>query len=949
MSTIKKSNKYGKTLFLPKNIIPIRTNLKTTEKKIQSFWDENNVFGKAIKKNKNPSKIFVLHDGPPFANGELHLGHAFNKIIKDFINRFYALNGFYTPYVVGWDTHGLPIENAVLKGNQKPSLGKEITSFQKECSKFVKTQISLQKEQLKKLGLFINLTKKENTYTTSSRHYVSQEISYFYEIFQKNLIYQEQRPVLWSPHGLTTLADSEVVHKQKQTTSVYVLFRVLKSSSFYFLEKLFFVVWTTTPWTLPANKILSVSPKLKYLIFRCHEKRENFIVSEDCFNKVQKYCSCSCTSKRHMVVKKNISGKKLSKSVCSNPLYPEIKLTVVESNHVTKETGTGVVHIAPHFGLEDYYLFKQHAPKTVLEESPLEKNGHFRKNFHDQEIAGLFYKKANLVIIKKLHKNKACFSTEEVVHNYPFDWRTNTELIYFLTKQYFLRVSAFKKLLKEKLHNIEVSPLKLKTQMVKLIDERKSDWCLTRQRYWGVPIPFFYVNRKPFLSGEIINYICEKIEKKGMYFWWKNSKVDKEKFKVWNIDWKKREKDILDVWFDSGLSYLILAKSKQLPQKADLVIEGYDQLKGWFTTSLITNTVLSGEEPFKKILVHGFIVDKNNEKMSKSKGNVIKIEDIIEKYGIEVFRLFTSSVDYRKNIVVGDEILKRAEENYNKIRNTLRFLAGNVLEHYEHEQKNTEINFPLKLWEEYVLLKLSCLSETTKKAYKSYTFTVFYKGVINFIVNDLSAFYFEICKDTLYLEPVSSYERKKTISLLNVILNTLLVLLSPILPHTTEEIYQALVSTKTNLKVKKLSVHMSKWPNVFYFSSSSKKKISDFWEKFFQFKNDFLLLAESWRKKNPENKQEKLKVTVHFKEAFQTLKKLTTDELKKLLSVYKVEVLKSKNETFSKNSVESKTSYFTFELQTDLSKCLRCWSFFETLVTDVCFACQQTLIRKQFL
>ncbi len=778
---------------LPKTTFSMKANLPTREPEILELWKKIDLY-KELRNSRKGAEKFVLHDGPPYANGNIHMGTALNKILKDIIVKFHQMDGKDSVYVPGWDCHGLPIEWKIeeqYKKNKKNKNEVPIVEFRKECRSFAEKWIGVHKEQFKRLGVVGDW---ENYYSTMSYDAEAQIVRELGKFLKEGSLYRGFKPVLWSTVEKTALADAEVEYQDHKSDTIYVNFPV-KSSNIKELENSNIVIWTTTPWTIPANKALAYNESLDYLLIQINDngefKDKKIVIAESLLETVIK--DCEIQKYKNL---KNFKGKDFKNTICNHPFLDlgyDYDIPMLEARFVTTEQGTGIVHCAPSHGPDDFNLCINNGIKAI---ETVDGDGKYTKNVSLFEGIHIF--KANPIVIEKLKEQKKLLKNGELVHSYPHSWRSKAPLVHRATPQWFISMESHK-LRKKALKAIDETtfyPSKGKERLKSMIETRP-DWCVSRQRVWGVPLPIF-VNKKTkeiLVDEDVFETIAKIYEKEGSDCWFSD---DPQKFlgkKYKSEDFEKLS-DIVEVWFDSGSTHsFVLEKRKDLKWPASMYLEGSDQHRGWFHSSLLQSCGTRGKAPFESILSHGFVVDGKGLKMSKSLGNVIAPEDILKKYGADILRIWVASSNYAEDLRIDYSILDQHSESYRKIRNTFRYLLGNLNDNFE-EKKMEDIDVDqLPELEQFMLHKIYSLNIKFNKYFRDYDFHNLYKELLNFCTVDLSAFYFDIRKDVLYCDPKDSEKRKSTLILLNIILNSLLKWFAPILSFTTEEIYQ-LISKK---------------------------------------------------------------------------------------------------------------------------------------------------------
>ncbi len=789
---------------LPKTAFSMKANLPTKEPEILALWKKINLY-KELRTSRKGAEKFILHDGPPYANGNIHMGTALNKILKDIIVKFHQMDGKDSVYVPGWDCHGLPIEWKIeeqYKKNKKNKNEVPVVEFRKECRAFAEKWINVHKDQFKRLGVVGDW---DNYYSTMSFDAEAQIVRELGKFLKEGSLYRGFKPVLWSTVEKTALADAEVEYQDHKSDTIYVCFPV-KSSNIKEIEGSSVVIWTTTPWTIPANKALAYNESLDYLLIEINDDGEfenkKIIIAEALLDSVIK----DCEIKNYKKLKK-LKGKEFKKTFCDHPfkdLGYDQDIPMLEARFVTTEQGTGIVHCAPSHGPDDFNLCLNNGIKTI---ETVDGDGKYTKNVSLFEGIHIF--KANPIVIEKLKDQKRLLKNSELIHSYPHSWRSKAPLVHRATPQWFISMDSHnlrKKALKA-INDTNFFPSKGKERLKAMIETRP-DWCVSRQRVWGVPLPIF-INKKTkeiLVDEKVFENIAEIYEKEGSDCWFSD---DPQKFlgdKYKAEDFEKLN-DIVEVWFDSGSTHsFVLEKRNDLKWPASMYLEGSDQHRGWFHSSLLESCGTRGRAPFESILSHGFVVDGKGLKMSKSLGNVIAPEDILKKYGADILRIWVASSNYAEDLRIDYSILDQHSESYRKIRNTFRYLLGNLNDVFE-EVDLQNINFDeLPELEQFMLHKIYCLNLNFNKYFENYDFHNLYKELLNFCTVDLSAFYFDIRKDTLYCDSKNSEKRKSSLLLLNIILNSLLKWFAPVLSFTTEEIYQ-LISKKNK------SIHLEKFLN----------------------------------------------------------------------------------------------------------------------------------------
>ena len=823
---------------LPKTAFSMKAGLPIKEPGIIEFWDKINLYQKLRKKTKGKEK-FILHDGPPYANGNIHMGTALNKILKDIITKFHQMDGKDSVYVPGWDCHGLPIEWKIeeeYKKNKKNKNDIPVVEFRKECRDFANKWIKVHKEQFKRLGVIGDW---ENYYSTMSFDAEAQIVRELGKFLLEGSLYRGYKPVLWSTVEKTALADAEVEYLDHTSDTIYACFPV-KESKLIDLVGSEIVIWTTTPWTIPANKALAYNSGLIYVIIKINDegnlKNKKIVVAKELFENVIKECKINKFN-----IEKEFSGKEFKETICTHPFLNEgynHDIPMLEARFVTTEQGSGIVHCAPSHGPDDFNLCLNNNIKAL---ETVDDDGKYTNNII--KFNGIHIFKANPIVIENLKVQNKLLSNGKLTHSYPHSWRSKAPLVHRATAQWFISMESHG-LRAKSLKSIDDTifyPSKAKERIKSMIETRP-DWCVSRQRVWGVPIPIFLSkkNGKPLIDVEVFENIAKIFEKEGSDCWFSD---DPQRFlgKKYNSEDYDKISDIVEVWFDSGSTHsYVLEKREDLKWPASMYLEGSDQHRGWFHSSLLESCGTRGKAPFESILSHGFVVDGKGHKMSKSTGNVIAPEDILKKYGADILRIWVASSNYAEDLRIDYYILDQHAESYRKIRNTFRYLLGNIRDNYSDTSfKSLDIN-NLPDLEKYMLHRIYIVNKNFHNYFKSYNFHNLYKELLNFCTVELSAFYFDIRKDLLYCDPIDSKKRLDCIIMLNIILQCLLKWFAPILSFTTEEINRLLdkENSDNSIHLKNFVEIPENWKN---------EKLNKNWEKIKKIRDEANISIETKR------------------------------------------------------------------------------------------------------
>lgn len=907
------SKKIKDTLLLPKTTFSQRFNSEVN-RVLSESWESNEIYRLSLERNQNRNGNFIVHDGPPYANGSIHTGHLVNRILKDITIRFHNSLGFYTPFLLGWDTHGLPIEFKVLNSEQKVASADVRT----ECRRYATEQVQIQKNQLRKLGL---LTDYEKFYSTQDRHYEATQIRILGELVKKKLVYRGLRPIYWSWSHKTALAENELEYLDKEDFSLF--FKVNLKNSFLQTSDVKLLIWTTQPWTVPANLLIAVKASSTYLLIKLAD--EHLVIASSFLPNIRNW------NLGPVVVEETFLGSQLIGLNYIHPYHKSERLfSIVDGAQMVSESeGSGILHVAPACGPEDFVLAKSVNLEVV---AVLDENGRFTKEISVFELVGTFYQDANQWIIDDLKERNMIAKLSKFKHSYPHDWRDKTPLVYRLTEQWFITLEPIRNDLLANIEKVDWFPAHSKEKMISFINNR-DDWCISRQRKWGVPIPALKINGVTALYPEILEFVASKVEKDGSDFWFEEQAktmltarfphLTEQQFEI--------EKDTLDVWFDSGVSsFCVLEQHGQWP--ANLYLEGKDQFRGWFNSSLIIATILRHNPPYKKVVSHGFVVDNNGKKMSKSLGNVIDPLEIIAKYGIDTVRLWVASVDFTKEMKISDEILKGINDNYQKMRNTFRFILGNLNDIEQVIKTEADLKQELNDVDYYVLTSLWELVLDNKENYLEQRLNLVYSSLNSYCVNKLSSFYFEIIKDSLYCDSLQSIRRKQIVITLYFILEMMLKMVAPIMPSLADEIYQS-VNFSFSSFFSKQSIQLVDYPSEpTFIQAKAVKIIENQIEKYFiTLRKEVFRSLENARqeKKIALNIHARIVVTLTDKEQVAFLQ--TLGDLSNLFLVSEFYITED-----SEDVIEITIS--------ERQKCERCWRF-QPLSQQLCARCSQFRIE----
>ncbi|PQF25072.1 isoleucine--tRNA ligase [Enterococcus mundtii] len=853
--------KMKETLQLGKTSFPMRGNLPNREGEWQKEWEENQIYQQRQALNEGKPS-FILHDGPPYANGNIHLGHSLNKISKDIIIRSKSMSGFRAPYVPGWDTHGLPIEQVLTnKGIKRKEM--TMAEYLEKCREYALSQVDKQREDFKRLGVAGDW---ENPYVTLDPSYEAAQIRVFGKMAEKGYIYKGLKPIYWSPSSESSLAEAEIEYKDVKSPSIYVAFTV-KDGKDLLDEDTAFVIWTTTPWTLPANQGIAVNPTFTYVLVEADGRK--FVVAKDLMETVQQAIGWETVT-----VLKEFAGQEMEYMTATHPFYDRESLVIL-GDHVTLDAGTGLVHTAPGHGEDDYIAGNRYKLPVV---SPVDSKGVFTDEAPGFE--GIFYDKANPMITDLLQEKGTLLKLDFFTHSYPHDWRTKKPVIYRATPQWFASINDFRQNILDEVEKVDWIIPWGKTRLYNMVRDR-GDWVISRQRAWGVPLPIFYAeNGEAIITPETIEHVAELFAAHGSIIWFEKEAKDllPEGFThpgSPNGEFTK-ETDIMDVWFDSGSSHeAVLRQRPELSFPADMYLEGSDQYRGWFNSSITTSVAINGVAPYKSVLSQGFTLDGEGRKMSKSLGNTIVPDKVIKQFGADILRLWVSSVDYEADVRVSMDILGQVAEVYRKIRNTMRFLLANT---DDFDPKKDAVAYEdRRSVDKYMTVRLNqVIKEIREEGYDKYNFMQIYRTVMNFLTVDLSSFYLDFAKDVVYIEAENDHQRRCMQTVFYETAVSLTKLLTPIIPHTTEEIWSF-------LKEEEAYVQLSELPG--YVEYANQDELLDTWAAFMDFRDKVLKALEEARNSKLIGKSLEAKLTIYPNQQVNQLLTAVAADIPQLLIV----------------------------------------------------------------
>ncbi len=902
------------TIYTPQTDFSMRANAAVKEIDFLKQWQQQKIYEKILLKNKH-SAPYYLHHGPPYANGDIHIGHCLNVILKEFTQRIKLQNSFYAPMMFGWDTHGLPIEHALLK-RHKNYEELSVTDFRQKCREYALSQIDLQTKAFERLGLIIDFRKN---YITMNKEYEATQIDILYQLLLKNYIYRAKKPIIWSWSSRSALAEAEVEYKNITSPSIFVLAKIITDKKA--LLNTFLLIWTTTPWTLPSNKAIAFNNQFTYVIAETKSAKK-IILSQDAYDSLKDKLQLKFFRKLKITELEGLKYKSpTTKETCQ----------VVQGHHLDAKQGTGLVHIAPGHGKDDYLI-------GIKNNLQIQSGVNEKGIMTDKKYQGIFYTKADALIIKDLMTDKLLLFQDTINHSYPTDWRTGKPVIFRATTQWFINVNIIKTKLIEHIKNVVWVQPWAKKRMISMIENR-DDWCISRQRKWGVPIAIFYDEaNQPIIDKILFKAIYDAFYKYGsdIYYTKQFEKIiskNNSYLQTLLTKVKSKEHDIMDVWLDSGISHYAVMYKQFKQKKSDLYLEGTDQFRGWFNSSLITSVMLNDDAPYDKVITHGFIVDKEGKKMSKSKGNGIPVKKIIAKYGADILRLFFANCDYNEDVRISDDILAQTAKQYRKIRNVFRFLLANL-----NDYQNLKVADFTKI-DLYILERLNHLIKSMQQHCDHFNYKGALKEFNNFIIIDLSSLYLEISKDILYIKEPTATRKQQIKNVFFILLEKLTLLIAPFLPFLAEDVYQH--SPFKNKEI--VSIHL--------FGNAKKvalpkntEVIKKNMKILLKLKTNLNHVIDEAIKANKCKKISEIECVIQEG----TLSNFfTKKEIKEVLQTAKVTIVPE----IKTNLATTDDVAFHYVINKNLVKCDRCWSYFLNITNiqrkenlyHICLSCKKIL------
>lgn len=925
---------YSKTLNLPETEFPMRAGLPEREPEFLKYWEENKIYEKKQELHAGHKK-FVLHDGPPYANGKIHMGTALNKILKDIIMKYKYAQGFDTPYVPGWDTHGMPIEHAAIKNLGLNRHELDTLVLRKECHDYALKWIDEQRTDFKRLGV---LGDWDHPYITMTHDYEAVQIHVFGEMAKKGYIYKGKKAVYWCPHCETALAEAEIEYGEEKSPAIFVKMPLVKDNGMLPEaaqgKPAYIVIWTTTPWTMPANVAIALHPDFEYAWVEC--EGEILFMAKEMLEAVGKVCKKDLSN-----IIGTCKGKDMEYAECRHPFETiDRKSLVVLADYVTLEAGTGCVHTAPGHGADDFETGVRYNLPIIC---PVDGSGKLTAEA-GADFAGMFVFDANVPIIKYLAWLNRLFGKENIRHQYAHCWRCKNPIIYRATEQWFASVDGFREeALNAIANDVQWIPSWGEARIHNMVADRH-DWCISRQRVWGVPIPIFYCEdcNEHLVNDDTINAVADLFAKEGSDAWWAHSAEEilpqGTKCPKCGGTHFRKESDIMDVWFDSGSSHAAVCKTRpELAWPADMYLEGSDQHRGWFQSSLLTSVATEGKAPYRAVLTHGYVVDGEGRKMSKSVGNTVAPQEVIAQYGADIIRLWAASSDYKADIRISKEILKQLSEVYRKIRNTIRYILGNTND-FNYETDKVEFKDMLEL-DRWALMHMQLLKKEVSAAYESYDFHVLYHAIHNFCSVEMSSYYLDILKDRLYAYKADSFERRSAQTAMYEIMLDLVVMIAPVLSFTMEEVWQFMKKPASMPE----SVFMMPWPECKeeYIDEALESK----WDNFIEIRSEITRVLEGARRAKTIGHSLDAKVELHATDEALVILRSVEGDLATLLIVSQaklVEGLAGGVEATGREDLKVTVQAAEGE------KCERCWIYSDTVGKDaehptVCARCAAAL------
>ena len=889
---------YKDTLLMPKTEFEMRGNLPKKEPKYVERWQKENMYERVIEQNKG-KEDFVFHDGPPYANGNMHMGHMLNKVIKDVICRYNNMEGRYTPYIPGWDTHGLPIENAIQKlGVNRKEMS--TAAFREKCDEYAHEQVNKQMEQLIRMGTFADY---KHPYLTLMPEFEANQIDVFAKMAMDGLIFKGLKPVYWSPSSESALAEAEIEYHDIKSPTIFVKFAVKDGKGILDTDTSF-VIWTTTPWTIPANLAICLNERYDYALIET-TKGKLIVLNELVDSLMEKF-----EITEYKVIK-NFKGSELELITCQHPLYDRESLVIL-GDHVTAEAGTGCVHTAPGFGADDFFVGQKYGLPAYCN---VDEHGCMMADCGEW-LEGQYVDDANKTVTLKLDELGVLLKLEFITHSYPHDWRTKKPIIFRATDQWFCSVDKIREKLLSEIDKVNWLNEWGHIRIYNMIKDR-GDWCISRQRSWGVPIPIIYCeDGTPIMEEEVFKHISDLFRKYGSNVWFERDEKDLLPEGYINEHSPngifKKEKDIMDVWFDSGSSHTGCMIERGYRYPVDLYFEGSDQYRGWFNSSLIVGTAAHGCAPYKTVLSHGFVLDGKGNKMSKSLGNTVDPIKLVNQYGADIVRLWATSVAYQQDVRISNDIMKQISENYRKIRNTMRFVLGNLNDFKQADLVAVEA---LADVDKYMLAQLNDLIKGYHKAYDNYDFAEANQLILNYFTNLLSSFYMDFTKDILYIEKADSLRRRQVQTVLYYHAKAMMKLISPVLVFTAEELHDHFHCDDNKAD----SIFLE--PNVEMINMPNSDQLKAHFDRFLELRKDVMKALEGLRNEKIIKSNMEAKVTISLKDEFKEMASMLAD-LKQLFIVAKVDLVKD-------SSLEEFDSAYIKVEKFEGHQCPRCWNYFD--------------------